>query len=480
MSKPAVETRTSRSTSYTRSQLSRWVGICLFGLYFLTTGGQPFISDGEIMLLTATRLIDAQTFTLPEWAMHFPQVVRGQSGQPVSRYGLGQPLLAAIMYWVGRYGIGWYLLPGSADFSLGKFVALLLPAFATAWTASLLCRWAGELYRSPARGVAIALLYGVGTLAFPYARFFFSEPLFTACLLLAAFAIFRQRPLLAGLAAGYALATRLAGGVLLPVLLLYGWLKGFRSRDYWRMFGGLLPGIALVLLNNWVRFHSLLEHGYAADEGFTGNLLVGLYGLLLSPGKSVFLYVPLLLAFPFALLPFLRRFQAEALLVGLMSLVLLTQSAWWWMWWGGWGWGPRFLVPLMPFWVLTIGILLEQPGWRRLLGGVLFPLSLLVNLLGILVNFNTYLIALTGGQKEREMIYLFQPAYSPLLAHIRRFNMETIPIVSFALDDPHVGVPSAVAPFISTGILLLTIVALWRLWLALQPVVRRTYYNTVS
>jgi hypothetical protein len=34
-----------------------WAGLLCFSLYFLTTGGQPFVSDGEVQLLTATYAI---------------------------------------------------------------------------------------------------------------------------------------------------------------------------------------------------------------------------------------------------------------------------------------------------------------------------------------------------------------------------------------------------------------------------------------
>jgi hypothetical protein len=442
--------------------------LLLLGIYLLTTGGQTFISDGEIMLLTAVRLIDAQTLRLPESATAFPQVIRGPHDAPVSCYGLGQPLLAAALYWVGRYLVGWYLLPGANDFHLGKFFALLLPAFATALTGGILCTWATRLYRSLHLGVVLALLYGVGTLAWPYSRFFFSEPLFTACLVLAAFALFQRHPLRAGLCYGYAIATRVGGLLLLPAFLLYAWFQpspsteGRLHRMTWIGVGSV-PGGLLILFHNWVRFRSLTEEGYPG-QGFTGSLLEGLSGLLLSPGKSVFLYVPLLLALPAAALPFIRQYRAEALLVGSLTLITLIESAMWWMWWGGWGWGPRFLTPLMPFLVLPLGTLLRRRPWQSLIIGLLLPLSLAVNMMGILVDFNVYIRDITRGIRAREMIYLFQPAYSPLLGHLKHFDPTTIPIVSFDLYQSHTGFPHDAAPLVSASFVLLTAGALVGLW----------------
>jgi hypothetical protein len=457
-----------------------WAGLLLLAAYLLVAGGQPFISDGEVMLITSMRIVDERTVSLPAGAAIYPQTLRRADGYVFSKYGLGQPLAAAPLYAIGRYGIGRVLGAGENAFYIGRFCALLLPALATALAGGLLCAWAARLYGSARIGVALALLYGLCTLAWPYSKFFFSEPLFTACLVLAALAIHSRRPLLAGLALGYAVFTRVGGAALLPAFLLYLWLTTNDERRtmssqlhqrsvvggrwslvirqcLWLALGGL-PFALAMLGYNWVRFRSLAEQGYAG-EGFTGNLLEGLYGLLLSPGKSVFLYVPLLLALPWALAPFARRFRPEAALVGALAIITLAQSALWWIWWAGWGWGPRFLVPLMPFLVLPLGVLLAQRAWRWVIGLVLAPLSIAVNLLGILVDFNTYIIDVTRGEISREAIYLYQPAYSPILAHIRMLGLRSVPIVSFALDSPQIGFPQPWAAVLSGSFVALLLIA---------------------
>jgi hypothetical protein len=480
-----------------------WTGLLLLAAYLLVTGGQPFISDGEVMLITTMRIVDERTVSLPEGASIYPQTVRRGDGFLFSKYGLGQPLAAAPLYASGRYALGRALGAGEAAFYIGRFLALLLPALATALAGALLCAWAARLYGSAHIGVTLALLYGFGTLAWPYSRFFFSEPLFTACLVLAALSIHARRPFVAGLALGYAVLTRVGGVVLLPAFLLYLWLAlpddrrktiddrkkaspsstvdrpssaaggmllAFVRQCLWLALGGLPFALALGGYN-WVRFRALAERGYA-NEGFTGNLLEGLYGLLLSPGKSVFLYVPLLLALPWAALPFARRFRPEAVLIGCLAAITLAQSALWWIWWAGWGWGPRFLVPLMPFLVLPLGVLLARPLWRKLIGLVLLPLSVAVNLLGIVVDFNTYIIELTHGDMAREPIYLYQPAFSPILAHLERLDLANLPIVSFALGSPEIGFPQPWATLVSASFVALLVSAALGLWRSLSAPTR--------
>lgn len=429
----------------------------LLGVYLLVMGGKTFISDGDIMLLTARRIVDLGVMSLPPEAASFPQVVRGADEQLYSPYGLGQPLLAAFLYAIGTYVIGWGMQPALDPYNIGLLLALLLPALATVVTAGALYAWATALYRSVSTGIIVALLYGLCTLAFPYTRFFFSEPLFTCCLVLAAVALYFGKPILAGGALGYALATRLGGIVLLPAFVVYALLLQGAVRERFRhlslMLAGMLPGIALIVFNNLARFRLLGERGYVG-QGFNGSMLDGLAGLLFSPGKSVFLYVPILLLLPLAVLPFFHRFPAESMLALILTVATLLQSSLWWIWWGGWGWGPRFLVPLMPFLVLPLGVLLQSHLWRRVLLFGLAPLGLFVNLLGILVDFNPYLSQITRGDLAREAIYLWQPAASPIVAHLQRLDLYNIPIITFQLTTSDYQLPEPVA-----GVIILTIVA---------------------
>jgi hypothetical protein len=82
--------------------------------------------------------------------------------------------------------------------------------------------------------------------------------------------------------------------------------------------------------------------------------LTGFWGLIFSPYRGVFWHTPLFIASVVAFVPFVRRHRSEALLIALLSGVLVGMYSLWWMWWGGFAWGPRFLVPLTPLWVLVL------------------------------------------------------------------------------------------------------------------------------
>src|SRR5207253_2086134 len=88
-----------------------------------------------------------------------------------------------------------------------------------------------------------------------------------------------------------------------------------------------LPVIVAVLLTlyyNDIRFGNPLDTGYLRDETLgVGSFWAGLAGMLFSPGRSMFVYSPILLASVPALVAFWRRDKSTAALFAAESLVML-------------------------------------------------------------------------------------------------------------------------------------------------------------
>ena len=82
----------------------------------------------------------------------------------------------------------------------------------------------------------------------------------------------------------------------------------------------VLAALAVAAWYNWLRFGSPLTTGYLPEERFATPFFEGFYGLLLSPGKGLFWYNPLLFAAVAAWPAFYRRFRAEALLAAAVVL----------------------------------------------------------------------------------------------------------------------------------------------------------------
>jgi hypothetical protein len=119
-----------------------------------------------------------------------------------------------------------------------------------------------------------------------------------------------------------------------------------------------VTGLALSFLYNKLRFGSYFEDGkmrLSLLRGYPvfGNPLSGLATLLLSPGKSVFLYSPpIILSIIGA--RHLRRRQPKLVVVMVgTSIVLLSLLSCIAFAGGDWCWGPRYLVVLLPLWALA-------------------------------------------------------------------------------------------------------------------------------
>jgi 4-amino-4-deoxy-L-arabinose transferase-like glycosyltransferase len=108
---------------------------------------------------------------------------------------------------------------------------------------------------------------------------------------------------ISGLAAGLAVATKVAHVVVVVPLFFWvavlGWRRARRrgwvvDTLYWSFF--LSVWLAAIAAYNWSRFGGLFETGYGKEAGkFTAEFAVGFFGLLASPAKGVFWYCPVLL-----------------------------------------------------------------------------------------------------------------------------------------------------------------------------------------
>ncbi|HEX5503299.1 MAG TPA: phospholipid carrier-dependent glycosyltransferase [Thermomicrobiales bacterium] len=193
-----------------------------------------------------------------------------------------------------------------------------------------------------------------------------------------------------------------------------------------RLVAAALPwaaGLLLIALPyalyNAALYGSPLRTGYGTDRLFTTPFLTGLAGLTISSGKGLLWYSPPVALAALGWWPFSRRHRAEALAcLGMLTVHLAFYSRLS-FWHGDGSWGPRYLMIALPFVMLPLVALLAGPGarrWRRArlaLVTAVAALGLAVQLLGVTVNFDWYLLR-TG-----DIDHYFTPANSPLLAHAR-------------------------------------------------------------
>lgn len=266
-------------------------------------------------------------------------------------------------------------------------------------------------------------------------------------------------PALAGLLLAWNVATRYAEVLFIPIygLLLVWTLRQQRlatspsdwswPRRVWLpLFAFVLP-LALVgygLIHfNLARYGDPLNTGYLANETFSADWRDGLIGQLFSPGRGLLLYCPILLLSLAGAIALTRRFQAEGLLALAVILGHLFLYGKWFMWHGGYAWGPRFLIPTLPFWALFLSPIIArgfstdpqvaQPGLEalprrpsrlnplasppvlRFAFAILFALSLVPQFQTVLLDFAPFQNSLLdAGLPLFDRVTFFDPQYAAL------------------------------------------------------------------
>jgi hypothetical protein len=149
-------------------------------------------------------------------------------------------------------------------------------------------------------------------------------------------------------------------------------------------------GVVLSLAYNDLRFGSWFDNGkvrMAAQSKvpFFGNPLAGFLTLLVSPGKSVFLYSPPLFLAVMGVRQLWRRRPELVVAIGASSLLLVLFISCISFAGGDWCWGPRYLTPLLPLWALflpfTVGV-----NVRRDLAVAVIAVGFLVQILALSVE----------------------------------------------------------------------------------------------
>jgi hypothetical protein len=432
--------------------------LTVLGVYLLTMSGHTYSPDEETMLEVSRSLVTHATWAIPQ-SQSFVDVA-GADGRRYSQYGPGQSF-AAVPWVAAGLLVGNTFPKDQAGYPL----RLILGSF-NALVAAGICGLLAALGMSLGYSRGASLLLGA-TLAFstylwPHSRTFFSEPL-TALLMLGSFYLLvHERHMPAGekgmalqMAASGALlalvlAIKVQYAVAIPAFGVYllwsafsprldGDLAVQRTRPVTRMVTwvvGFVLGLIPLMLYNWSVFGNPLLTGYGTDlrATFKTPLGEGVYGLLLSPGKGLVWYAPPVLLAAWGLWRFARKHRAEAVFVLLLGASIVTLFALYAFWHGDGSWGPRYLIPFLPFALLPAVALFDGLGstapLKSLAVAVVVSLGFFVNLLGVLVNFDTY-INLGYDDQARH----FVPAASPIVGH---FNLlgQRLPVDEIGFNRP--------------------------------------------
>jgi len=420
----------------TKSKIHLALFLFFFSVYVLTGQGSIQSADGKIMFLLTQAMVENHSVSFSEIVS-----LSDTPGPQYSKYGLGMSVLAIPFYLFGK--LLSFLLGIEASLAT-QFTVSMINAMLTALSCLMVFRIATERFEFTLRiGLFLALGFGLSTIAWYYSEDFMSEPATTFFLLSAVYWVTGKdratRDLLwAGTFLALAVSCRLAALVVIPGFIFYQWMVWAESaeKDIKQLVMDLLrpaiPVVAvlmLIMIYNYLRFGGPLETGY---EKISGRFLLGFFGILFSPGKSLFLFNPLTLFGCLAFMFFLREQRKTALLFGWLVVSHLVLFSFWHSWQGGMSWGPRLMLVVLPYLILPIGFLLREHKQAVKIPVLLaLVVGILIQLPSVTVNVARYYYEMSRefGSLGHDQI-LFSPKYSQLIGQFKQ-----VAVVFENLDD---------------------------------------------
>jgi len=245
----------------------------------------------------------------------------------------------------------------------------------------------------------------VGTMAWFYANSVFSEPLLMLELLAGVYFAFKasqtkQRSDIAvsAICIGLLFFTKITTLIILPILILYVVHSQAKQKDKNSIiiFSSIITFfIVLILWINYIRFGNIFQTGYGQELQIALIkrpvwLIYSIFFYLFSFENGLFIYNPLLIISLFSLSQYHKAQKNLFFLLLAMSMTYLITHAitvrslle---------AWGPRYLLVLIPFFILPIGYLLQKR--KKVIYcamAFLFMAAFVINLASVLVQHPEY------------------------------------------------------------------------------------------
>lgn len=388
-----------------------------FSLYLLSMGGHGYGGVGTTTYNVTRSILLEKSFAIPQ----APWGKFGSDGQFYAQYGIGHSLYNIPFYAIGHFLTKLFPALSSQYDRITMFTTLLGQPFISALTCVLLFCLCRKLNYSTTASLCCTFFYGLGTQVWMYAQLDFSEPILTFFLFGAVYwayvsdktsEVFKTSEvswhiILSGLFFGIAVTVKIVALILFPLFLLYI-LQTYSPRKSPQLKSvvlfvtpAIVAGIGIVGLYNFHRFGTPFETGYDNEFNFYyKHVLQQFWNNLFSLEGSIFFYSPaIVLAFS-GIIAF-HKFSANfaAFIYGIILTFFLfypftTNELYY---------GPRYLVPILPFFMLIAGNSATPLTrvWNRAQesigrtsrkwgGRFLLILGIIQQVLGVVVNYHTY------------------------------------------------------------------------------------------
>lgn len=410
-SRPLERSRTPTGTTVTTAicaGITLW--LLLSGVCLLVYRGHPLSIDEISIFDSIGSLVNHGTLARTTEFYRAPYVP--EAGQPPTLQPLYEPLqviASSPLYWLASRlpEIGQFHAVYLSNVIITALTGVSLYAIALRLGFRLRVAWLG------------ALTFGLATLALPYSRWLFREPL-TGLFVLWAFYLavaiqqqMQRRQRYYGLIVPFVAAvlgmifTKQVSVLFVPALAICLIPTRATLRRVLPIAGVLLAIIAglvvllLILRPDFGDGRYSLERWLNPANYAWEYMLESTLGYQISPARSFWLYSPVLLLSFIGGVMLIRRGMTR-LVIGVFFALLSTGAAYGALrlgtyWNGGWSWGPRYMLPLVaPLMLLVLPVfdhLLYLPAdarnlsLKRFSAGLLIAISVGVQLLALTVPY---------------------------------------------------------------------------------------------
>lgn len=386
------------------------IGLLIFGLmsliYFLSVRGNIEISDTYFSLQTAKSIVANHTLSADGCQAGYCFQSQ-KDGKFYSRYGLGLAFIFAPYVILGKSIAPLINIPQDLVINfLISFYNIFFGAGACV-VMFYLVKFFGNSDRD---SVITALLLGLGTFCWRYSAWDFSEAAQMFFLLFTIYCVLKNSlkgSSLGGLSFACLLLLKSLYIIYLPIFVVYILIKNRREpKTSLRQTGVFLftalSGFALILFLNYLRFGEILEFGYGleARNFYLSGIKEHSARLFYWLDKGILIYNPIFILGIVGYYKFFRLFRKEMLFfLSVIALNFILTSSWY-GWHGGWAWGPRYLVPTAPLWLLPCFVFFHKKGIIKKALIALIFISVLIQGLSILQGNLEYLSICNANEKE--------------------------------------------------------------------------------
>ncbi|MFH1581645.1 MAG: hypothetical protein ABIC39_06170 [Pseudomonadota bacterium] len=416
--------------------------LLIFSIYVLTFSGVN-LGDGLSVFLTSRSIVNKHSLVITTadfniFSSVIPNSERGGSitiGKDGNRYlipGILMSVLTIPLYFIGNL-VGKLFFTGiDPEFTSMFFFSLFNP-FVLSLLGLLIYFYLRISGQKIGKSLAWSIFFSLTTFAWLYAKTGFYEPLMAFLIFLTYLFLFLFKlrrnfifVILAAIIYGISLFTKGVILIFFPIYILYLIFmpieKGKKFQALFSFLSVFLLFLALLCFYNFSIYGSCLAGGYSScinnsESNFfvfsVVHFINSFWGLLFSPGKGIIFFAPLMFLFFFNFRRHISNIQQEDIVCFAFFAASILFYSFNFIGVGTAGWGPRYLMPTLPFIIILLAKLnYNKLKQSRLLMGLAIT-GFLVQLPAAIVRWGNFIRAFYGAGFARGIDYL--PGFSPII-----------------------------------------------------------------